>query len=99
MNDSDVIFQARGAGKVFAGERGTSGTRALLPVDFSVRQGDIVTLIGPSGCGKSTLLRLIAGLANPSEGELSWWGGGREIIGDELERIDDESSAPMKPVV
>ena len=47
-----------------------NGTRALLPVDLTVRQGEFVSLLGPSGCGKSTLLKMIAGLIEPSDGKL-----------------------------
>lgn len=44
------------------------GTRALLPTDLEIGQGEIVSLLGPSGCGKSTLLRIIAGLETPDPG-------------------------------
>ena len=43
---------------------------ALAPVDLDVGDGETVTLLGPSGCGKTTLLRLIAGLEQPSSGEI-----------------------------
>jgi ABC-type Fe3+/spermidine/putrescine transport system ATPase subunit len=45
----------------------------LLAVDdlsFRIEQGDFVTLLGPSGCGKSTTLHTIAGLTDPSEGQI-----------------------------
>jgi NitT/TauT family transport system ATP-binding protein len=42
----------------------------LQDVDLAVERGAFVSLIGPSGCGKSTLLRLLAGLLEPSEGEV-----------------------------
>lgn len=44
-------------------------------VDFTIEQGEFVTLLGPSGCGKSTLLRCIAGLDNIDHGEI-WVDGG-----------------------
>jgi len=50
-----------------------NGTRALLPVDLKVREGEFVTLLGPSGCGKSTLLKMVAGLLAPSDGRLLLW--------------------------
>jgi NitT/TauT family transport system ATP-binding protein len=50
-----------------------NGTRALLPVDLTVREGEFVTLLGPSGCGKSTLLKMVAGLLEPSDGRLLLW--------------------------
>jgi NitT/TauT family transport system ATP-binding protein len=51
-----------------------NGTRALLPVDLAVREGEFVTLLGPSGCGKSTLLKMVAGLLAPSDGRIRLWG-------------------------
>jgi len=43
---------------------------ALEDVTFDVRRGEFVCLLGPSGCGKSTLLRIIAGLLQPTQGEV-----------------------------
>ena len=40
-------------------------------VDLDIEPGEFVVFVGPSGCGKSTLLRMIAGLEEISEGELS----------------------------
>ena len=63
-----------GVGKRFAG-----GTQALAGLNFSVREGEFVSLLGPSGCGKSTALRLIAGLIAPDEGEIAWEGARPEM--------------------
>ena len=51
----------------------SNGTRALLPVNLTIHQGEFVTLLGPSGCGKSTLLKMVAGLVQPSDGKLVLW--------------------------
>jgi NitT/TauT family transport system ATP-binding protein len=64
------------ADKVFA-----DGTRALAPIELTVREGEFLSLIGPSGCGKSTLLSLIANLAQPTDGRLLWWRRGFEQMG------------------
>ena len=44
---------------------------SLQSVDLTVERGEFVSIVGPSGCGKSTLLRLVAGLRDPTVGELS----------------------------
>ncbi|MGG6896420.1 MULTISPECIES: ABC transporter ATP-binding protein [Rhizobium] len=40
-------------------------------IDLDINEGDFVVFVGPSGCGKSTLLRMIAGLEEVTEGEIS----------------------------
>ncbi|MCG1009519.1 ABC transporter ATP-binding protein [Salinicoccus sp. ID82-1] len=42
----------------------------LEDIDFSIKEGEFVSLLGPSGCGKSTILKLIAGLNHPTSGDL-----------------------------
>src|SRR3954471_14700113 len=42
---------------------------ALQDIDFSVRDGEFVSIVGPSGCGKSTLLKILAGLMPASDGD------------------------------
>jgi ABC-type sugar transport system ATPase subunit len=47
------------------------GSHAILKnINLSVDAGEFVVLVGPSGCGKSTLLRTIAGLEQPTSGEI-----------------------------
>jgi multiple sugar transport system ATP-binding protein len=57
------------------------GAEVIKGVDLEVRDGEFMVFVGPSGCGKSTLLRMIAGLEEISDGELSIGG----------ERVNDVS--------
>lgn len=47
------------------------GVVAVEKMDLNIQAGEFVSILGPSGCGKSTLLRIIAGLDQPTSGELS----------------------------
>lgn len=51
------------------GTNGTS-THILSEIDFTVEEGEIVTIVGPSGSGKTTLLRVLAGLLQTTSGEV-----------------------------
>jgi multiple sugar transport system ATP-binding protein len=46
------------------------GTVAVNHVSLDVDDGEFLVLLGPSGCGKSTILRMIAGLEDPTEGDI-----------------------------
>ena len=48
---------------------GADGVVALADIDFTVRDGEFVSIVGPSGCGKSTLLRILAGLMPQTQGQ------------------------------
>ena len=50
-------------------------TTIVKSVSLEIAQGQLVSLLGPSGCGKTTILRMIAGLLEPS--------GGQILFGDE----------------
>ena len=43
---------------------------ALRNLTFSIKKGEFVSIVGPSGCGKTTILSLIAGLLEPTSGEI-----------------------------
>ena len=50
--------------------RSVNELTVLEPIDLTIQPGEFVAILGPSGCGKSTLLRLIAGLDQPTGGEI-----------------------------
>ncbi len=64
-----------GVSKVYG--RGSSAVRALDQVSLEVAPGEFICLIGASGCGKSTLLSLVAGLEQPTAGQVSTGAGER----------------------
>lgn len=58
------LLEARGVSKRYG------ATVALDSVDFSVRAGEVSVLIGENGAGKSTLMRILAGVEQPTSGQL-----------------------------
>ena len=46
------------------------GVTAVEDIDLTIGDHDFMILLGPSGCGKSTLLRIIAGLEEPTDGDV-----------------------------
>lgn len=57
---------------------------AIRHLDLTVKQGEFLAIVGPSGCGKSTFLDMVAGLAQPSSGEI--FIDGKLITGPALDR-------------
>ncbi|RYG34566.1 MAG: ABC transporter ATP-binding protein [Burkholderiales bacterium] len=63
--------RAIGVHQVTKSFKSASGVvRALDEISVDIRAGEFVSVVGPSGCGKSTLMSLIAGLKQPSGGEI-----------------------------
>ena len=48
-----------------------NGTKAVNETSLNIENGEFVVFVGPSGCGKSTLLRMIAGLEDITDGDIS----------------------------
>lgn len=51
-----------------------NGYEALKRINLDIEDGALVTLLGPSGCGKSTILNIIAGILDPTKGDIKFDG-------------------------
>ncbi len=71
--DATILLDVHDVRRTFP-KSGGDELLVLEGVNLSLREGEIVGLLGRSGSGKSTLLRLIAGLASPQGGSLSYLG-------------------------
>ena len=76
---ADTIIEVKAVGQTYEG-----GVEALADIDLALPRGMLSTLLGPSGCGKTTLLKIIAGLIQPTSGEV--WVEGRRMDGPGPER-------------
>ncbi|AXC11432.1 ABC transporter, ATP-binding protein [Acidisarcina polymorpha] len=78
-------FQSRVPNRSFAGgaavarvagvSKSYGSVQALREVELSIHAGEVVALLGPNGAGKSTLVKLLLGLASPTLGRVSVFGG------------------------
>jgi putative ABC transport system ATP-binding protein len=71
----EFAVRCRGVTKEFGA--GDAKVTALRGVDADVRLGELTLLVGPSGCGKTTLVSVIAGLLEPTAGDV-------EVLGEDL---------------
>jgi NitT/TauT family transport system ATP-binding protein len=70
---SEPIIRAQQVEKFYA-QPSENRIQVISPTDLAIVPGEIVALLGPSGSGKSTLLRMLAGLSQPSAGQVFWHG-------------------------
>jgi NitT/TauT family transport system ATP-binding protein len=68
-NGARVLCQLKGVAQDFTLPNGRP-LRVVEDIDLSVRSNEVIALLGPSGCGKSTILRVLAGLLQPSQGQV-----------------------------
>ena len=61
-------------------QRGKQSVEVLHGVNLTIEQGEFLALMGPSGSGKTTLLNLIAGLDQPTEGEVT-------VAGERIDKL------------
>ena len=81
------LIQTRGVGVRHG------AVQILRDVDFSIRRGEIVTVVGPNGSGKTTLLQVLIGAQNPTEGTVHREPGTR--VGYAPQRLAIDRTLPM----
>ena len=87
MTDADFLLTARALTKKVTSPEGE--LTILNDVSLSVRRGETAAVVGPSGAGKSTLLALLAGLDEPTTGQV-WLGD------EELTALDEDGRARLR---
>ena len=65
---SDLVSQ--NLNMIFKTPKGET-VHALKDVNFTLKKGELLTVLGPSGCGKTTLLNITAGFIRPSSGSIT----------------------------
>lgn len=80
----------RGVTKEFG--TGDAKVRALRGINLDILYGQMTLLVGPSGCGKTTLISIMAGLLDPTAGDVSLLGRDlRSLRGSGLVRFRAEN--------
>lgn len=82
MDGTDVVLSIENLEKTF--EKDEDTLVAIQDFSLKVRNGEFVCVLGPSGCGKTTLLRIIAGLVEPTGGQILL--NGKKIEGSGSDR-------------
>ena len=78
---SDLVSQ--NVNMIFESLKGEA-VHALKDISFTLKKGELLTVLGPSGCGKTTLLNIAAGFLRPTSGIITL--GNKEINGPGVER-------------
>ena len=78
---SDLVSQ--NLNMIFKSPKGET-VHALKDLNFTIKKGELLTVLGPSGCGKTTLLNIAAGFIRPTSGTITL--GSNEINGPGVDR-------------
>ena len=84
--EKQAVLKAQAITKIFDS---TTATEVLKGVDIEVYEGEFVAILGESGSGKSTLLYILAGIDNPTSGQV-------ELAGKCLATIKDDDLASLR---
>jgi len=82
-----MIIETRDLRKIYRTE--TVETTAVDGVNFTLREGEFVSIMGPSGCGKSTLLHILGLIDSPSEGNYLF-------LGEDVSRYPESRRAQIR---
>jgi putative ABC transport system ATP-binding protein len=87
----ETVLEVTGLGKVVANaaDSGRDTLTILHDIAFAVQAGDSLAIVGASGSGKSTLLGLLAGLDQPTAGQVV-------LAGQDLNRLDEDARAALR---
>lgn len=85
--EDNCVLKASNIKKSFI--TGDLTTEVLRGIDFELAEGEFVAIVGESGSGKSTLLYILAGIDEPSEGNVT-------LLKQDLSNISDEELAAMR---
>lgn len=69
VSGGPALVELQGVAKTYVSRDGTEVV-AVRPIQLDIGDGEFVAIVGPSGCGKSTLLHMIAGLTQPTRGQI-----------------------------
>ena len=78
---SDLVSQ--NLNMIFKSPKGET-VHALKDLNFTIKKGELLTVLGPSGCGKTTLLNIAAGFIRPTSGTITL--GSNDINGPGVDR-------------
>src|SRR4051794_34346558 len=86
--DADLLaVRCRNVVKQFG--KGDTAVYALRGVNFDVWLGEMTLLVGPSGCGKTTLLSVIAGILDPTSGDV-------QVLGTDMTQLSNNQKVNFR---
>lgn len=68
---------------------GSTTVHALKGIDFTVREGDFMSIVGPSGSGKTTLLNIIGCIDHPTDGQVI-------VHGNDITQMNDKALTDLR---